>query len=61
MFKMLKFWTVAFAYAMWQTVRRRDWHMIFIDFETGVTPEGHTARKRLTARRTCGGAEISWS
>ncbi len=59
-FKIIKFWCVAFAVIMWNVIRKRYWHMIFVDFHLGDTAEGHPIRKQLIARRRCEGFELYW-
>ena len=66
-FKMLKFWCVAFAVAIYHTLRNRNWHMIMIDFEVGEKmidfegePFPRPLRKQLIARRSCNSLDIYW-
>ena len=58
--KEVKFWIVAFSCIIYQTLKNRRWHMIFVDIETGQDKQGHPMRKKLIARRTCLGLELIW-
>jgi hypothetical protein len=56
----LKFWIVAFCYIVFNTMRNRNWNMIYVDFDNGEYPDGRIKRKQLIAKKTCGGLELSW-
>ena len=63
----IRFWVVAFAVAIWHTLRNRNWHRIMIDFEVGeelVEVDGEMIprpiRKQLIAKRSLERYDIYW-
>ena len=58
--KFVGFWCVAMAYIFWHTLKKRDWHMLYADFEVGTNPNGSVKRRRLMAKRSCRGLDLYW-
>ena len=58
--EIIKFWCIAFAIIIFNTLKNKHWNMIYADFEMGTEKNGRAIRKQLIAKRRFGGFDIYW-
>ena len=51
--KIIKFWCISFSFIIFHTLKNKQWHMIYVDFECGIDSKDRPIRKQLIAKRTC--------
>lgn len=58
--KIILFWVKAFYTIINETLKNNNWHMIYVDFQYGITENGTPMRKQLIAKRNFSSFDVYW-